>query len=262
MEDAFGMAIARQFEREARLIGEENVAMLASSTVAVAGLGAVGGHALEAIARAGVGTIIAVDCDRVSETNLNRQILALHSTIGMLKTDAAAARIHDINPACRVIACPAVISGENAEELFYDADCIIDCIDSVGAKTDLLEYAWKNGIPAVSSMGAALRRDISFIRTADIMDTYGCPLAKAIRSGLRKRGVGRGISCVFSAERVDYDFIPPEEDSSAEPVAGGTRKRAVLGSLPTVTAAFGIHAAQMALSRLLPPGTLEGAGVR
>ena len=143
MEDAFGMAIARQFEREARLIGEENVAMLAASTVAVAGLGAGGGHALEAIARAGVGTIIAVDCDRVSETNLNRQILALHSTIGMLKSDAAAARIHDINPACRVIACPAVISGENAEELFHDADCIIDCIDSVGAKTDLLEYAWK-----------------------------------------------------------------------------------------------------------------------
>ena len=262
MGDAFRMALRKQFEREARLIGEENVRRLMDSTVAVAGLGAVGGHALEVIARAGVGRIITVDCDRVSESNLNRQILALHSTIGMLKTDAAEHRIKDINPDCVVTKCPAVISKDNVAEIFSEADCIIDCIDSVTAKTDLLEFAWKNNIKAVSSMGAALRRDVSFIHVSDVMDSYGCPLAKAIRSGLKKRGVGRGISCIFSDEKVSFSFIPPEEDENAEAVAGGTMKRAVLGSLPTVTAAFGIYAAQIALKMLLPEDVLSAISVR
>ncbi len=255
------MAIRKQLEREARLIGMENVEILQGKTAAIAGLGAVGGYALEMIARSGVGRIIIADFDTFKESNLNRQLLALDSTIGMLKTDAAAERIRSINPDCIVESFPAVISKENAESIFSSADIIIDCIDSVSAKADLLEYAYKSGIAAVSSMGAALRKEIRHIKTADIMDTYGCTLAKAIRSELRRRGVGRGIECVFSDERISFAFRDPATDDEAESIPGGSRKRAVLGSLATVTAAFGITLAELALKKLLP-GVLESDSVR
>ena len=251
----------KQFERTRRLLGDENTRILGSKTIAIAGIGAVGGYALEALARIGIGHFILVDFDRVSESNINRQILALHSTIGELKTDAAECRVMDINPECTLEKYPVVISSDNLS-IFSSADIILDCIDSLGAKIELLSYAYEHGIPAVSSMGAALRRSVTHIHIADIMDTYGCPLAKEVRKGLRKRGIGKGIQCVFSSEEVRFTYRDPDTDSEAENMPGTERKRPVLGSLPTVTAVFGEYMAELALKELLPAGAMDSREVR
>ena len=246
-----------QFLRLSRLIGEENVEALMAKRVTIAGIGAVGGHALEAMARCGIGTIRIIDSDSVSESNINRQIIALHSTVGRKKVEVAAERVRDINPKCRVIAVDAYISEDNASQLLDDTDILLDCIDTLDSKIALLQAAYERGIPTVSSMGAALRRSIGLIRRADLMDTFGCPLAREVRSGLRKRGVGRGIEAVFSPEKVRFEYIDAEKDEKAEAVGGSDRRRMVLGSLPTVTAAFGMMVAEAALSRLLPPGVMD-----
>ena len=251
----------KQFERTRRLLGDENTRILGSKTIAIAGIGAVGGYALEALARIGIGHFILVDFDRVSESNINRQILALHSTIGELKTDAAECRVMDINPECTIEKYPVVISSDNLS-IFSSADIILDCIDSLGAKIELLSYAYEHGIPAVSSMGAALRRSVTHIHIADIMDTYGCPLAKEVRKGLRKKGMSKGIRCVFSSEEVRFTYRDPDTDSEAENMPGTERKRPVLGSLPTVTAVFGEYMAELALKNLLPAGTMDSREVR
>ena len=251
----------KQFERTRRLLGDENTRILGSKTIAIAGIGAVGGYALEALARIGIGQFILVDYYRVSESNINRQILALHSTIGELKTDAAECRVMDINPECTIEKYPVVISSDNLS-IFSSADIILDCIDSLGAKIELLSYAYEHGIPAVSSMGAALRRSVTHIHIADIMDTYGCPLAKEVRKGLRKKGIGKGIQCVFSSEEVRFTYRDPDTDSEAENMPGTERKRPVLGSLPTVTAVFGEYMAELALKNLLPAGTMDSREVR
>lgn len=251
----------KQFERTRRLLGDENTRILGSKTIAIAGIGAVGGYALEALARIGIGHFILVDFDRVSESNINRQILALHSTIGELKTDAAECRVMDINPECTIEKYPVVISSDNLG-IFSSADIILDCIDSLGAKIELLSYAYEHGIPAVSSMGAALRRSVTHIHIADIMDTYGCPLAKEVRKGLRKKGISKGIRCVFSSEEVRFTYRDPDTDSEAENMPGTERKRPVLGSLPTVTAVFGEYMAELALKELLPAGAMDSRDVR
>ena len=251
----------KQFERTRRLLGDENTRILGSKTIAIAGIGAVGGYALEALARIGIGHFILVDFDRVSESNINRQILALHSTIGEFKTDAAERRVMDINPECTIDKHPVVICSDNLG-IFSSADVILDCIDSLGAKIELLSYAYEHGIPAVSSMGAALRRSVMHIHIADIMDTYGCPLAKEVRKGLRKKGISKGIRCVFSSEEVRFTYRDPDTDSEAENMPGTERKRPVLGSLPTVTAVFGEYMAELALKTLLPAGTMDSREVR
>ncbi len=251
----------RQFERTRRLLGDDNTELLHSKTVAIAGIGAVGGYALEALSRIGIGHFILVDFDKVSESNINRQILALHSTVGMMKTAVAEKRVKDINPECIIETYPEVISSDNLP-IFSHADIILDCIDSVGAKIELLAYAYDNHIPVVSSMGAALRRSVKHIHSADVMDTYGCPLAKEIRKGLRKRGIGKGIKCVFSSEEVRFEYKDPYADDEAENIPGKESKRPVLGSLPTVTAVFGEYMAELALDELLPEGTMESKSVR
>lgn len=243
-----------QFQRIARFIGEENVEMLAGKTVSVAGIGAVGGFACEMLARCGVGHIRLLDFDTVSESNINRQITALHSTVGELKTDVMERRIRDINPDCFVESFPEFLTWDSHSRLFDGADFVLDCIDDVKAKADLLEDAWRRGIPIASSMGAALRKDISLIREGDLMDTSGCPLARRMRAEMRHRGVGRGIMAVYSPEPVSFTYTAPDSDPDAESIRG--RKRMVLGSLPFVTAVFGEMLSSIALRHLLPPGTL------
>ena len=246
-----------QFIRISRFIGEENVELLSRKSIAVAGVGAVGGYAIEMLVRCGIGNIAILDFDTVSESNINRQIIALHSTVGRLKTDVMKERILDINPECSVTAIPEMLDDNNMQTLL-SADIVLDCIDSVKAKIDLLEKAYRKGVPIISSMGAALRKDTSLIRTGDIMDTFGCPLAKQVRSQLRKRGVGRGIECVFSPENVDFRYIQPSEDPEAEDGENG-RKRIVLGSLSYVTAIFGEKMAELALRKLLPESVLTAS---
>ena len=240
-----------QFLRLERLIGSDALQKLQNSTVSVAGVGAVGGFAIEALARSGVGEIRILDFDTISETNINRQIIATHSTIGRLKTEVMKERLIDINPDIIVKDYPVFLSDENHNLLFEGADVVLDCIDSLNPKLSLLADAYKNNVKIFSSMGAALRREPELVRVADIMDSWGCPLARQIRAGLRRRGVGRGIECVFSPEEVDFKYIPPEEDDKAERMIDRGRKRVVLGSLPTITAIFGERMAHMALNYIL-----------
>ncbi|MBQ2259010.1 MAG: tRNA threonylcarbamoyladenosine dehydratase [Spirochaetales bacterium] len=250
--------VKEQFLRIERFIGLEALERLEKKTVAVAGVGAVGGFAAEALVRSGIGRIKILDFDTISETNINRQIIATHKTVGRLKTEVMEERLKDINPDLIVEAYPVFLSEENHHLLFDGADLVLDCIDSLNPKVNLLADAFKNNVPIISSMGAALRRNPSLIRFSDIMDTWGCPLAKQVRSGLRRRGVERGIECVFSPEKVDFTYIDPEDDDKAERMIDRGRKRVVLGSLPTVTAIFGQMIAHLALQRLLGDEMFDG----
>ena len=249
------------FSRTAALLGAQAMEKLQNARVAVFGLGGVGGYCLEALARSGVGSFDLIDADTIDVTNINRQILALHSTMGRKKTEVAKERILDINPEASVTALDVFAEEGKYDEIFSGADIIIDAIDSLGPKISLLESAYRSGIPVISSMGAALRRDPSLIRVADLYDSWGCPLARSVRSGLRKRGIGRGIDVVFSPEKVDFKYIPPEEDDEIEfddKILRRGRQRVMLGSLPTVTAIFGETLAHLALTKLLPKDTLRG----
>ena len=179
-----------QFDRSRMLLGQDAPQVLSRCHVAVFGVGGVGSFTAEALARAGVGAITLVDHDTVSLTNLNRQLVALHSTIGKPKTDVMAARIRDINPNCRVTALPVFYTPENREDFFSRGfDYIADCIDSTRSKLDLIETAIARGVPVISSMGTGNRLDPSRFQIPDLSKTSGCPLAKVMRRELRLRGI-------------------------------------------------------------------------
>jgi len=251
-----------QFLRITRLLGEEAIEALHTKKIVVVGLGAVGGMCLESLVRSGVGSVCLVDFDTISITNLNRQILATHQSIGLSKIEVAKERVKAINPHCIVEALPLFVDSETVEQIFTDdVDLVIDAIDSLNPKCALLEMAYRKGVPIVSSMGAALRRNPSLVRTGDLMDTFGCPLAKQVRSNLRKRGIGRGIEVVYSPEQVLYTYKSPEEEEHAqfnEQISSQGRRRNVLGSLPTITAIFGQNLAHLALEKLMGKEILVG----
>jgi len=238
-----------QFSRIIKLLGEDAFNRLQQSAVTVVGVGAVGGYVVEALARAGVGALRLVDYDLIAESNINRQLLALHSTIGEEKLAVARARVLAINPRCRVETLPLFASDETLEAILTPApDLLIDAIDSLNPKSQLLTEAYRRAIPTLSSMGAALRTDPSQVRVADLFATSGCPLAKHLRKRLRRRGVGQGISAVFSTEPVIFDY--EEEDHFTASVRPGGRPRHILGSLPTITAIFGMILANQAILKL------------
>ena len=208
-----------------------------------------------ALARSGVGRFRIVDFDTVGITNTNRQLLAMESTFGKKKVEVAKLRMLDINPAATVEALDLFAHEDTLETILAGKpDLLIDAIDSLTPKLALLEGAWKRGIPVISSMGAALRRDPSLIRTGDLMDTFGCPLAKQVRTKLRRRGVGRGIMTVFSPEPVSFTFKDPDEEDQVqynEQILDRGRTRMVLGSLPTITGMFGLRIGHEAIGLLL-----------
>ncbi|MGI6692136.1 MAG: tRNA threonylcarbamoyladenosine dehydratase [Christensenellales bacterium] len=188
------------FARTEALIGADALQRLADSHVAVFGLGGVGGYAAEALARCGVGALDLFDGDKVSLTNLNRQIVALHSTLGRFKADVMRERVLDINPQCRVAAHRVYYVPENADQYDLGAyDYIVDAVDMVSAKVELAVRAQAAGVPMVSAMGAGNRLNPGRLETADIMDTAGCPLARVMRRELKKRGV-YALRVVFSRE--------------------------------------------------------------
>ena len=244
-----------RFLRIDRLIGQERREALSEKRVTIVGMGAVGGYALESLARSGIGNFQLVDFDRVNRTNINRQILALESTLGVLKVEAAGIRVKDINPDCRVEIFPGFAHDETMEEIFrIKPDILVDAIDSMAPKLTLLEYAWKAGIPIVSSMGAALRTDPFAIHKSDLMKTHMCPLARQVRRKLRRRGVEKGITAIYSSEQVDYDYKDPSQEENPEgneQILDRGRERRVLGSLPTVTGMFGLHIGNAVLEQLL-----------
>lgn len=190
-----------QFSRTELLLGTEGVLRLKNARVAVFGVGGVGGFAVEALARAGIGTLDLIDKDDISVSNINRQIVATHSTIGKLKTDVAKDRILDINPNAVVNTFHTFYLPETADMFdFTQYDYIIDAIDTVTGKIQLIMEADKTGTPIISSMGAGNKLDASAFRVADIYKTNVCPLAKVMRRELKKRGIKK-LKVVYSEEQ-------------------------------------------------------------
>ncbi|MBQ2773314.1 MAG: tRNA threonylcarbamoyladenosine dehydratase [Clostridia bacterium] len=189
-----------QFIRTAGLIGEAAIARLQSAHVAVFGIGGVGGYAVEALVRAGVGALDLIDNDTVSESNLNRQIIALHSTVGQYKTEVAANRARDINPNVKITVHNTFFLPENADRFdFSRYDYVIDAIDTVAAKMELVRRANATGTPIISAMGTGNKLDPTAFRVSDIYKTEGCPLARTVRGLCRKEGI-KNLKVVWSPE--------------------------------------------------------------
>ena len=238
-----------RFSRTELLLGTEKMKRLAGSFVTVIGLGAVGSYAVEALVRAGIGRLRLIDFDTIHLTNTNRHIWAYTSTMGKPKAHVARLRAHDINPACQVEELELFAAQDTFDRVF-DAipDVVIDAVDSVTPKLQLLAECYRRKIPVISSMGAATRTDPALIKTGDLLDTHGCPLATSIRRRLRKAGVGRGITCVYSSERTIPSRRGIELDEGDEYRRGRPRRK--LGSLSTITGIFGLIAAHKAIELL------------
>lgn len=242
-----------RFIRTEKLLGVKRFHSLQQKLVTVVGLGAVGGYVVEGLVRAGVSRLRLVDYDTIQPSNLNRQILALETTLGRPKAEVARERVLAINSECCIESLQLFAGEETMDQILTpEPDLLIDAIDSLNPKTQLLHQAYLRGIPTISSMGAALRTDPSCIRSGDIFSSSNCPLAKHIRKRLRRRGVGEGISCIYSVEKVDFDYQLPEEETNVgeTPYANRGRQRNVLGSLPTITGIFGLTIANQALLHL------------
>ncbi len=239
-------------ERTRLLLGGEGVASLAQASVLVVGCGAVGGFALEALARAGVGRLIFVDFDIFEESNLNRQIFATTDTIGKNKTLVVKERLLKINPKLQVEPLQLMVESQTLSQLFdTNPDFVIDAIDSLQPKTILLEALVQRQIPFISSMGAALKKDITRIRITSMKKTIECPLAAFVRKRLRRRGVNLDFPVVFSDECVSDKKALGEQTT----VSCGCERR-TMGSLVTITGVFGLMCAHAAISYLTQRDTV------
>lgn len=225
------------------MFGKEGIEKLNHSRVAVFGIGGVGGYTVEALARTGIGTIYLIDNDTVSLTNINRQIIATHKTIGMLKTDAAKQRIMEINPLCTVNCKSTFFTPDTAIDFdFSQYDYVVDAIDTVSGKIELAVQCAKAGTPLISSMGAGNKLDPTRFEVTDIYKTSVCPLAKVMRRELKARGIKR-LKVVYSKE----EPIKPIEDSG-EAVAG---RRAIPSSNAFVPSVVGLIIAGEVIKDLL-----------
>ena len=190
-----------QFSRTQLLYGAEMMEKLAASRVAVFGIGGVGGYAVEALARSGIGALDLIDDDRVCLTNLNRQILATRKTVGKYKVDVAEERVHEINPDCEVRTFKTFFLPDTQDQFdFREYDYVIDAIDTVTGKLSIIEKAKNENVPVISSMGAGNKVNASMFEVADIYKTSVCPLAKVMRHECRKRGI-RSLKVVYSKEK-------------------------------------------------------------
>lgn len=226
--------------RSRLVLGENSTELLRTKTVMLLGLGGVGSYTLEALARSGIGRLIIVDGDTVSESNLNRQLLALRSTLGRDKVAVAAGRIADIDPQIKVQTINRFVLPEDINELpLAQCDCVIDAIDTVGTKLALAEWSDKSGVPLISCMGTGNKLDPSQFTATDIYSTHGCPLARVMRGELKKRGV--------KALRVVYSPEPPCRSVAADSNEG----RHSPGSVPFVPGAAGLLLAAEAVKLLL-----------
>ena len=210
-----------QFSRTQLLLGENAMKNLQNAHVAVFGVGGVGGFTAEALARSGIGQIDLIDKDTVSLTNLNRQIIALHSTIGRAKTDVMKERILDINPECKVNVFQCFYLPETKDLFdFKKYDYVIDAVDTVKAKIQLIAQAKEAGIPIICSMGAGNKLDPTRFEIADISETSVCPLARVMRQECKKRGL-KDVKVVYSKEIPITPKISPEEADEAEQKGNG-----------------------------------------
>jgi len=225
--------------RTAMLLGENAIETLAGKHVAVFGIGGVGGFCAEALARAGVGSLTLVDDDTVSVSNLNRQLVALRSTVGMPKTEVMAARIADIDPDCRVTVLTKRYTEETKEEFFsLGFDYVADCIDSVACKTSLIETSIRRQIPIISAMGTGNKLDPTKFVITDLSKTSGCPLARVMRRELKQRGILHH-TVLYSTEQAIKPLFQPEEG------------KAVPGSVSWVPSCAGLMMAGHIIQKLI-----------
>ena len=239
------------------LVGEDGIARLSSARVAVIGVGGVGGYAAEMIVRAGVGHILILDSDEVSVSNRNRQLLALNSTVGRPKCQVLKERLLDINPDLDIVTVEKFIIAEGAvpdsgfedasgtpSQLLgaYEFDYVVDAIDTLSPKLELIKYCMDRKIPLVSSMGAGAKFDVTRIRITDISKSFQCPLAHMVRKRLGKMGIRKGFKAVFSEEIADRSSIVLE---------AGRNKKSQVGTISYLPASFGCACAQVVITGLL-----------
>ncbi|MEA1967296.1 MAG: tRNA threonylcarbamoyladenosine dehydratase [Thermodesulfobacteriota bacterium] len=238
-----------KFKRTELLLGTGAMDILANCCITVVGLGAVGSHVIEALARTGVGTLRIVDFDEIGISNFNRQLLAVESNIGMLKIDAAKERLLQINPDMKVEKFNRLCHKETFDEIFAEhTDVVIDAIDSLNPKVNLLYELVHRKIDVVSSMGAARRVDPGEIKVGDISETNSCPLARSVRKRLRRMDVHKGIVCVYSTEVVSSDTV---SKTTEENFFDSGRERNPMGSLSMLSGIFGYIAALEAVKKVL-----------
>ncbi len=231
------------FERSRLVFDDEGIERLKGSHVLVAGVGGVGGFVIEALARAGVGRLTIVDHDQVSPSNLNRQIIALESTLGKNKALVMQARIQDINPECEVVTIQRFLKPDDMDELLQsDFDYVVDAIDSLNCKVALVATAFQKGFKVVSSMGAGRRVDPSKIQITDVSKTHTCGLARNMRQRLKKQRIHKGITVVFSTEL-------PKEPGPMEEIEGA-RGRVVNGTASYMPGLFGLMLAGVVIKDL------------
>lgn len=237
-------------DRTEILVGEQGLAKLRDACVAVIGLGGVGAVAAEMVARSGVGHMIILDSDSVSETNKNRQLIAFDSTVGKMKCEVVAARLMDINPDIDLHIIKEYLTADNVAQFLggRKPDFLIDAIDTLAPKLSLIKYCMDNGIPLVSSMGSGAKYDVTKIRITDLSKSFNCPLAYIVRKKLRHMGISKGFPVVFSEE------LPVESaivEMTASEQAEVSNKKSQVGTISYLPAAFGCACAQAAITALL-----------
>lgn len=227
--------MADQYSRTELLLGEEGVARLREAAVMIFGVGGVGSHCIEALARSGIGRLVLIDNDAVSITNINRQSIAYHSTIGRMKTDVMRERIRDIDPSIRITTYETFVLPDNLGEILDaepEVDYVVDAIDTVSAKIALAEETLKRGIPLISSMGTGNKLHPELFEIADLADTSVCPLCRVMRRELKQRGITH-LNVLYSKEKpVDVSGRSTDEDSGV--------RRSIPGSVSFVPPVAGL----------------------
>lgn len=226
------------------LLGSEGIKKLEYSHVLIAGLGGVGGYAAEQLTRAGVGRLSIVDADSINETNINRQIIALHSNIGEYKTIELKKRLLQINPKLELECITDFLKDEKTHEVLlkYKYDFVIDAIDTLSPKINFIRICYENKIPFISSMGAGGKINPSLVAVADISKTYNCNLARILRKRLHRIGIRKGFKAVFSSEKIDSSAVIEEESMN---------KKSNIGTISYMPALFGIYCASVAIDKIL-----------
>lgn len=246
------MSNLHRFTRTEIMLGKEALDRLRRSRVVICGVGGVGSYAAEALGRAGIGTIKLVDFDTICVTNINRQLHALDDTVGRPKAEVMAERLERINPDAEISVAAEFIKAENLAELLTPRpDYVLDAIDHFTSKVELITYCREHGIPVISSMGAATKRDPSKIHVDDISVTSKCRMARSLRKMLRQKGISSGVQVVYSTEEFDDQafVLPSEEEKAAQ--TGGIRKRVILGSISFIPSIFGLTMAGVVVNELL-----------
>lgn len=238
-----------QFERTRMLFGSRNMERLSGKKVVIFGIGGVGGYAAEALARSGIGSLVLVDHDTVALSNLNRQIIALHSTVGRYKVEVMADRIRDICPETEVEARACFYLPETSDQFdFSEYSYVVDAVDTVTAKLEIIRKAKECGVPVISSMGAGNKTDPSLFRTADIYRTSVCPLARVMRRECRKRGI-RDLKVVYSLQ----EPLRPIREAGEE-APDKIRRKDTPGSTVFAPAAAGLLLASVVVEDLIHSG--------